>query len=185
MSSCILWSGRVAFFALLVTQGILLASYPAKYKEDSGWYGAAALYVPSIVLWLYLLWVDAANIGALFCVWAFYIIVGLVPSIGIVFGVAGDGLGNNDMTLGPIILKAALCAIPLLLIMLLNTASDANNQDNKTVVYKLCVQLAVDLLDAVEMIDIVLDEKEHNFGISKGFGIAMITVACFGFLLTF
>ena len=50
MSSCILWSGRVTFFALLVTQGILLASYPAKYKEDSGWYGAAALYVPSVVL---------------------------------------------------------------------------------------------------------------------------------------
>ena len=185
MSSCILWSGRVTFFALLVTQGILLASYPAKYKEDSGWYGAAALYVPSIVLWLYLLWVNAANVGALFFVWAFYIIVGLVPSIGIVFGVAGDGLGNNDMTLGPIILKATLCALPLLLIILLNTASDANNQDNKTVVYKLCVQLAVDLLDAVEMIDIVLDEKEHNFGISKGFGIAMITVACFSFLLTF
>lgn len=50
MASCIVWSGRVAFFALLVTQGILLASYPAKYKEDSRWYGAAALYAPSIVL---------------------------------------------------------------------------------------------------------------------------------------
>lgn len=51
-------------------------------------------------------------------------------------------------------------------------------------VYKLCVQLAVDLLDAVEMIDVVLDEQEHNYRISKGFGIAMITVACFSFLLS-
>lgn len=42
----------------------------------------------------------------------------------------------------------------------------------------------MDLLDAVEMIDIVLDEKEHDFGISEGFGIAMITVACFSFLLS-
>ena len=50
-----------------------------------------------------------------------------------------------------------------------------------------CVQLAVDLLDAVEMIDIVLsvlDEKEHKYGISQGFGIAMITVACTSFLLS-
>ena len=69
--------------------------------------------------------------------------------------------------------------------MLLNTASDANESDeNKDDVYKLCVQLAVDLLDAVEMIDIVLDEKEHNYGISQGFGIAMITVACISFLLS-
>lgn len=66
MSSCILWSGRVTFFALLVTQGILLASYPAKYKEDSGWYAAAALYVPSIVLWLYLLWVNAQTLALYF-----------------------------------------------------------------------------------------------------------------------
>ena len=51
-------------------------------------------------------------------------------------------------------------------------------------VYKLCVQLAVDLLDAVERIDVVLDEQEHNYRISKGFGIAMITVACFSFLLS-
>ena len=34
------------------------------------------------------------------------------------------------------------------------------------------------------MIDIVLDEKEHNYGISQGFGIAMITVACISFLLS-
>lgn len=34
------------------------------------------------------------------------------------------------------------------------------------------------------MIDIVLDKKEHDFGISEGFGIAMITVACFSFLLS-
>ena len=94
-------------------------------------------------------------------------------------------MGNNDITLGPIILKATLCATPLLLIALLNTASDANENDkNKDDVYKLCVQLAVDLLDAVEMIDIVLDEKEHDFGISEGFGLAMIVVAWFSLLLT-
>ena len=185
MSSCILWSGRAAFFALLVTQGILLASYPAKFKEDSDWYGAAALFAPSIGLWLYLLYKDEADlVPGLFFVWLFYI-VGLISSIGILFWVAGDGLGNNDMTLGPIILKATLCATPLLLIALLNTASDANENDkNKDDVYKLCVQLAVDLLDAVEMIDIVLDEKEHDFGISEGFGLAMIVVAWFSLLLT-
>ena len=82
-------------------------------------------------------------------------------------------VNNDTKTLGPTLLKAILCVTPLLLLLLLNTASD-----------ELCVQLAVDLLDAVEMIDIVLDEKEHNYGISQGFGIAMITVACISFLLS-
>ena len=94
-------------------------------------------------------------------------------------------VNNDTKTLGPTLLKATLCVTPLLLLLLLNTASDANETDeNKDDVYKLCVQLAVDLLDAVEMIDIVLDEKEHNYGIYQGFGIAMITVACISFLLS-
>ena len=94
-------------------------------------------------------------------------------------------VNNDSKTLGPTLLKGTLCVTPRLLLLLLNTASDANKNDkNKDDVYKLCVQLAVDLLDAVEMIDIVLDEKEHNYGISQGFGIGMIIVACLSFLLS-
>ena len=228
--------GRGTFFALTVTQGLLLASYPAKYTENDYWYGIALiLYSPSMILWLCLLPERSrlkANLSWSFGVWGLYIFPGLIPSICIVFGGAGylqsfnttvnathcDALlrvsnetanltlcddllraaddlcdllrvlvltvNNDTKTLGPTLLKATLCVTPILLLLLLNTASDANEPDeNKEDVYKLCVQLAVDLLDAVEMIDIVLDEKEHNYGISQGFGIAMITVACISFLL--
>ena len=51
-------------------------------------------------------------------------------------------------------------------------------------VSKLSYQMAVDLFDAVEMLDIVLDEKEHNYGIPKGFGVVMIVLACISFLLS-
>ena len=229
--------GRGTFFALTVTQGLLLASYPAKYTENDYWYGIALiLYSPSMILWLCLLPERSrlkANLSWSFCVWGLYIFPGLIPSIGIVFGGAGylqsynttvnathcdaplrvsnetanltlcDDLlraandlcdllrapvltvNNDTKTLSSTLLKATLCVTPLLLLLLLNTASDANDtEENKDDVYKLCVQLAVDLLDAVEMIDIVLDEKEHNYGISQGFGIAMITVACISFLLS-
>ena len=230
--------GRGTFFALTVTQGLLLASYPAKYTENDYWYGIAlTLYSPSMILWLCLVLPKPsrleANLSWSFGVWGLYIFPGLIPSIVIVFGGAGylqsfnttanathcDALlrvsnetanltlcddllraandlcdllrapvltvNNDTKTLGPTLLKATLCVTPLLLLLLLNTASDANESDeNKDDVYKLCVQLAVDLLDAVEMIDIVLDEKEHNYGISQGFGIAMITVACISFLLS-
>ena len=69
-------------------------------------------------------------------------------------------VNNDTKTLGPTLLKATLCVTPLLLLLLLNTASDVNEtEENKDDVYKLCVQLAVDLLDAVEMIDIVLSSS--------------------------
>ena len=94
-------------------------------------------------------------------------------------------VNNDSKTLGQTLLKGALCVTQLLLLLLLNTASDANKNDkNKDDVYKLCVQLTVDLLDAIEMIDIVLDKKEHNYGISQGFGMTMIIVACLSFLLS-
>ena len=34
------------------------------------------------------------------------------------------------------------------------------------------------------MLDIVLDEKEHDYGIPEGFGIVMIIIACVSFLLS-
>ena len=40
----------------------------------------------------------------------------------------------------------------------------------KEVVSKFFFYTTVDLFDSVEMLDIVLDEKEHNYGNPKGFG---------------
>ncbi|CAH3047131.1 unnamed protein product [Porites lobata] len=189
LSSVFKLIGRGTFFALTVIQGILIASFPAKYTENHYWYGITlSLYSQSMILWLCLVLPKPCRLKtnlSSFGVWGLYIFPGLIPSIGIVFGLPVLTVNNNTKTLGPTLLKATLCVTPLLLLLLLNTATDANEIDeNKDDVYKLCVQLAVDLLDAVEMIDIVLDEKEHNYGISQGFGIAMITVACISFLLS-
>ena len=240
MASVVLQGVRVLFLVLTLTQCFLLASYPARYSNDPVWYTAAFFYTPSIILWLILVFGDAANVRLSFCVWALYVVFGLIPNIGIVFGVAGNGLifnnshnatcaapngtnassgagilfgvtgngtifnktspnatravpngtiasseagdGLENKRLDPIVLKAALCLTPLLLVLLLNTASDAD--DYRDALSKLCVQLAVDLLDAVEMIDIGLEDHEQKFCISDEFGIAMITVACISLFLS-
>jgi len=65
---------------------------------------------------------------------------------------------------------------------LLNTAEDV--KDHKELVPSLCFQMAVDLFDAVEIIDIVLEEREHSYGIPKGFGDTMVVLACISFLLS-
>ena len=57
-------------------------------------------------------------------------------------------------------------------------------KDHKELVPSLCFQMAVDLFDAVEIIDIVLEEREHSYGIPKGFGYTMVVLACISFLLS-
>ena len=42
--------------------------------------------------------------------------------------------------------------------------------------------MAVDLFDGIEIIDIVLEEREHEFGIPKAFSTAMIVLACLSIL---
>ena len=69
---------------------------------------------------------------------------------------------------------------PLLLLLLFNTAKEGS----KEVVSKLCFYLTVDLFDSGGMLDIVLDEKEHNYGIPKGFAAGMIALACISLLLS-
>ena len=180
MASFLVLGGRVLFFALIITQSLMLAAYPATYKDDSNWYAVATSQAPSVIIWLSLVLFSGAKLQRLFYVWGFYII-GLVISIAIVFGFVGDVLDNKRF-LGPNVLKTVLCITPLLLLLLLNTAKDGSNY--KEVLSKLCFYVTVDLFDSVEMLDIVLDEKEHNYGIPKEFGEGMIALACLSLLLS-
>ncbi|CAH3189185.1 unnamed protein product [Porites evermanni] len=160
MGLLLLRLGRAVLLALMLIQGFLLAAYPAEYKDEPRWYALAFL-------------------RRLVFVWILYMFCGLVPNIAIVLGFVGDSLDNNRF-LGPITLKTALCLTPPILLLLVNTASDSN--ENRETVSKLSFRMTLNLFDSVDMIDIVLDEKEHGYGISKD-GKSMIVVACLSLLL--
>lgn len=180
MASVVVFVGRLLFLVLVIAQCLLLASYPATYKNNSAWYAVAISYVPSVLPWVGLMLFKAGKLGRLFYIWGLYVL-GLVISTAVVFAVAGDSL-NKERFFGPNFLKMTFCFTPLLLLLLLHTAKDSN--EYKDVVSKLCYQMVVDLFDAVEMLDIVLDETEHNYGIPKEFGVAMVALACISFLLS-
>ena len=42
--------------------------------------------------------------------------------------------------------------------------------------------MAVDLVDAIAIIDVFLNKKEHNYGIPNAFGHAMVAIVCISFL---
>ena len=56
--------------------------------------------------------------------------------------------------------------------------------DHDDLLPALCFEIAVDLADTIEILDIVLDEKQHNYGIPNWFCHAMVAIVCVSFLLS-
>ena len=71
MASFLVLGGRVLFFALIITQSLMLAAYPATYKDDSNWYAVATSQAPSVIIWLSLVLFSGAKLQRLFYVWGF------------------------------------------------------------------------------------------------------------------
>ena len=140
-------------------------------------------FMRRLLVWVGALCLRKADLRRFFIVWALYMWLGLFLNTVIIFGFVVDDI-KVESPLTPQALKIVLCITPLLLLLLVNTAKDSYRSDNKELVAKLSVQMAIDLFDAVEMLDIILDEKEHKFNISKGYEIAMICVVCISFFLS-
>lgn len=198
-------TGRIAFGVILVIQAIFLACYPGEY-ENSKWYSLLTVFLPALGAWSLLLRFEKATLRWLLLVWSLYI-AALIVNIGIIFGLVGDKLGTKKFpSLG--LLKGILCLTPPLLLLLLHNADDLDrSQGRKDLVFKLSFQMAIDLFDVIDMIDIVLDDigrvnearslpadviatlnktlKENkSLAIPPVFGIVMIGVACFSLMLS-
>ena len=178
-----IYVGRFAFVILVLVQCGFLAAYPTKYTDDFRWLAVATLYAPALLYWLHCLKTHA-GLFRMFITWGLYVVIALVPNIAITFAVCGDDLDKKTF-LGPNTLKVVLCLTPVLFLFLLNTASDLNeSEEYRELASQFSIQITIDLFDGVEMLDVVLDERENSHGISKEFGIAMIVVTCFGFTLS-
>ena len=175
MASLLVWMGRFLLFGLLLTQCFLFAFYPA--KESDLWYFTSLSYAPSVLTWTCLVLTKNAKLHWLSYTWGLFV-NGLVVSTIIVFATVVDNMDKESL-LG---LKVTLCITPILLLLLLNTATDV--KDHGDLLPALCFEMAVDLVDTIKILDIVLDEKEHNYGIPNGFGHAMVATACVSFLLS-
>ena len=199
--------GRFVFVLLLLIQAGFLVAYSVDYGEVS--VGApivqGVLFAITAFVWFALI-CTKAKLSLLFYVWVLYIFT-LVVNIEILFGTIGDKLDSNQF-LGPNVLKGVLCVTPPLLLLLLHNADDLDRSDErKDLVSKLSYQMAIDLFDVVNMIDIVLEDKRHrsaNFSctntiinepnltsatsslktIPESFGIVMVTVASLSLLMS-
>ena len=162
---------------------MFLSAYLAKYEGKSNWYFMVISFVPAVVVWIWKSF-KSLSLRWLFRIWGLYV-VALVVNIAMVVVLVGDRISKTEF-LSPNALKAILCITPILLLLLLNTGdlndSHGNYKETEIVSY-LCLPMTVDLFDGVEMIDIVLEAREYDFGIPKEFSTAIFALACFGFIV--
>ena len=175
--------GRFLAVLLLCVQCGFLTAFPVWYRDDKRLILLLLLFSPTLIyngFWL----PSARELREVFRTWVLYICFGLIPYIAIVFALCGDVLDKNNF-LSPTGLKVILCITPVAFLILVNTASDlGEHEDYKTLAWTLSVVITIDLVDSVEMLDIVLDERENSHQIPKELGYAMIAAACVSFLLT-
>ena len=182
MASLLVRSGRIAFLIFLIIQSVSLASYPATYKQNGSFYGLIILFLPALVVWLYIMFNDR-NLQWLFAVWICYI-VGFVIFIGIIFGgynTIEDKL-DKEKFLGPNILKMTLCLSPVILLLLLSTGTDSAVY--RELIWTLSLRIAIDLFDGVEMLQVIIEENELSHEVPKGFEQAILAFVCISFLLS-
>ena len=157
MASCLVYIGRLLFFALVGLQAYSLASYPAEYKHKDSFYGLVVLYIPAVGLWLYIM-CDDKKLQWLFAVWTCYI-VGFVIFVVIIF--RGDEPIEDNLDkvkfFGPNILKTTLCLAPLILLLLLSTGT--NSIVYRDLIGQFSIRMALNLSDGVEMLDVIIEEN--------------------------
>ena len=175
--------GRFLAVLLLCVQCGFLTAFPVCYRDDKRLVSLLLLSFPALIYYGICL-ATGGELRKVFRTWGLYIIFGLIPYIAIIFALCGDVL-NKDSFLSPTCLKVILCITPAAFLILVNTAGDLGKyEDYKALALTLSVVITIDLVDSVEMLDIVLDERENSDGIPKEFGYAMIAAACLSFLLT-
>ena len=170
MASCLVHLVSVAFFILIIIQEISLATYPAKYEENSGLYELLSLFpVPAIAKCGFGSCAEKNAFRGFLLFGCSTYVFGLVIFIGVIFGgpkPIEDKLDKGTY-FGPNILKMTLCLSPVLLLLLLSTGTDSMRYREE--IWMVSLRIALDLFDGVEMLEIILEENELCHGVPKEF----------------
>lgn len=176
--------GRLMFLLLMIAQCLLFASFPAKYRNNSVWYAFLVFVAPALAISWWWINTSEKKMTQLFYIWFAYTWLGLVPMIGVVFGLTAEKLDRSQQ-FGPNELKLSLGITPVLLLLLLS--SEAVQTHGRNMMTNVSFFMAIDVFDSNELLRTVIDENIENtysFGIPKSFETALLSFACIVLLLS-
>ena len=169
--------GRFLFFALMIMQCVLLASYPATYNDTRDWYAVTILFLPAALGFWWWMNSNQRDLGYAWLFGTMYVWLGLVPLMGIVFGRTDDKIESKGF-LNPSTLRMTLCITPLLLMIVVVASSDEYDEN----VTECLLKAVINLYDGIELLGVILDENECSHGISRHFKNTLIAFACISYL---
>ena len=183
-SKCLIGLGIVAYVCLYLFQACVLVYYMAEHFDK--WFGF--MIIAFLASLLYLLNYKffrpkEARIKAIRNVWIAWLLytVALVASIGIIFSTVVEKLDTSDV-FGPKALKMVLCITPVLLILLLNVTIPSGNEK---FVERLSITTVLDLFDGIEMLEVILLQKENSsFDFPKSLETWIVIFVSINFLLS-
>ena len=169
--------GRFVVFALMIMQCFFLASYPAHYEDQGGWYAISLLFIPAAVMWW---WINSntANLFDVGLFWMMYIWLGVVPLMGIAFGRTGSIIESKGFW-NASTLKLTMCITPLLLFLICHTRIATRDVHGEQM-SEWSAKALVNVFDGIELLGAILSECNH--GISRHFENALLAFACLSFL---
>lgn len=179
--------GRVLWLILWWAQLSVFCFYAYLYGDDGVLIPVSILWflltcIVRLILGPFILWLTERELCCDPYIWLGYSCFFIVDFV-LVFALGEDKF-NEERFVGPKILEAVLYMTPLLLLLLLTTADDDDAIKRLGDFKLLCVILAAQLLDAIEMIDIVVSEKVKGSEIDKVYERGMIALACMSLLLS-
>ena len=122
----------------------------------------------------------AEDVSKVWVIWIVYILI-FTGSVAFIFFKVAEKLEQSDW-LSPNLLKSVLCITPALLVLVPQLTI---SRSHRKAVLSTSVFAALNIFDGIEMLEIILMQKERkDFDLNDSLEIAIIVCACLSFVIT-
>lgn len=175
--------GRSLYSISVIVQAFLFAQYPSIYCKNKDLNALGLLALPTLIAAIVVIRRKSEReVKWLWLVWLLYVVFLLTPMVGFIFGELRNKLDTNEF-FGPNILRIIICGSPVIALLLFVSAKDARK--NGDLVVQLCGGIALDLFDDIEVLEVLLPNKESSLAhLPKGLEISIIVCVCSSLLLS-
>ena len=188
-SPCLVITGWLLFFGLFAAQVVLFVLILTKNSENGFPALCVISFLPTILVLIYFFrvnfkenrsYVEKDNeVWLVAGIWLAYIVAFTVTVITVFCTVAKCLTKSDDF--GIHALMGTLCITPAQFILLVQLAICPSYQ---APVLTLSTFTSLDIFDSIEMLQIILEQKEGNFTLGRDTEICIVFFACFNFVLT-
>ena len=177
--------GGIAYFAIYVSQAVILTLFLVHHFNSVYLVFVAVLYLPSLVYLAFFFYRfkvadDDKAVRHVVAIWSLYIIFAFVPIVATIFASVVGNLSSSD-DLGPNVLRSTLCLAPGLLILLFTLTVSPKYLD---FILALSITTALDLFDGIELLEIILLQGRGFYKLNDGTEISIIVFASLSFLVS-